>query len=69
MYNKSEFLRNQRVRVYFKTWCQVWDSVIEVDHNVKNEPARELSKPQLWPEWKQRFERYRIPTKLNKEND
>ena len=29
----------------------------------------EFTKPQLWPEWKQRFTRYRIATKLNKEDD
>jgi uncharacterized protein YcnI len=29
----------------------------------------EFAKPQLWPEWKQRFERYRIATKLNKEDN
>ena len=29
----------------------------------------EFTKPQLWPEWKQRFERYRIATKLNKEDN
>ena len=29
----------------------------------------EFTKPQLWPEWKQRFEPYRTATKLNKEDD
>ena len=29
----------------------------------------QFTKPQLWPEWKQPFIRYRIPTKLNKEED
>ena len=29
----------------------------------------EFTKPQLWPEWKQRFTRYRIATKLKKEDN
>ena len=29
----------------------------------------EVTKPQLWPEWKQRFERFRTATKLNKQDD
>ncbi|CAB4017359.1 Hypothetical predicted protein [Paramuricea clavata] len=29
----------------------------------------EFAKPQLWPEWKQRFQRYRIATKLKKKDD
>ena len=27
-----------------------------------------FEKPAEWPEWRQRFERYRIATKLNKDN-
>ncbi|KAL7837467.1 hypothetical protein SRHO_G00271780 [Serrasalmus rhombeus] len=27
-----------------------------------------FSLPEQWPEWRQRFERYRIATKLNKED-
>ena len=27
----------------------------------------DFSRPELWPEWKRRFHRYRIATKLNKE--
>ena len=35
-----------------------------------NLPERfEFTKPQLWPEWKQRFEQFRTATKLNKDDE
>ena len=29
----------------------------------------DFSKPETWPEWKQRFLRFRLATKLNKEEE
>ena len=29
----------------------------------------DFAKPQEWPDWKQRFERFRCATKLNKEDE
>ena len=28
-----------------------------------------FTKPNTWPDWKQRFQRFRLAAKLNKEND
>ena len=29
----------------------------------------DLTQPNRWPEWKQRFERFRVATKLNQESE
>ena len=38
---------------------------------LKLDPPEKLdfAKPQEWPDWKQRFERFRCATKLNKEDE
>ncbi|MEQ2189740.1 hypothetical protein GOODEAATRI_028408 [Goodea atripinnis] len=66
MFNIKEYKETlaTSLTLHNTTWCQKTSE----DGEVPTSKAFDFSWPEQWPEWRQRFQRYRVATKLNLED-